>query len=56
MNPQVLPSILLLISAAHAFQYMELAQYVDSHQDEYVEVQISAPYSSGTELWMLELL
>lgn len=39
MNLPVLPSILLVISSVHAFQYTELAQYVDSHQEEYVEVQ-----------------
>ncbi len=39
MNLPVLPSILLVISAVHAFQYTELAQYIDSHQEEYVEVQ-----------------
>ncbi|XP_037533120.1 cytosolic non-specific dipeptidase [Nematolebias whitei] len=32
-----LASILLLISSARSFQYTELAQYVDSHQEEYVE-------------------
>lgn len=30
--------ILLVVSAVRAFQYTELAQYVDSHQEEYVEV------------------
>lgn len=39
MTSQVLPSILLVISTVHAFQYTELAQYIDSHQEEYVEVQ-----------------
>lgn len=38
MNLPVLPSILLVISTVHAFQYTELAQYIDSHQEEYVEV------------------
>uniref|UniRef100_A0A7N9ALL8 Uncharacterized LOC113122430 n=1 Tax=Mastacembelus armatus TaxID=205130 RepID=A0A7N9ALL8_9TELE len=37
MKLPVLPSILLVISTAHAFQYSELVQYVDSHQEEYVE-------------------
>ncbi|XP_037639534.1 cytosolic non-specific dipeptidase isoform X2 [Sebastes umbrosus] len=38
MNLPVLPSILLVISTVHAFQYSELAQYIDIHQEEYVEV------------------
>ncbi|KAF0022657.1 hypothetical protein F2P81_025049 [Scophthalmus maximus] len=33
----VLFSILLVISSVHTFQYTELAQYVDSHQEDYVE-------------------
>lgn len=32
--------ILLVVSAVRAFQYTELAQYVDSHQEEYVEVNL----------------
>lgn len=39
MSLQVLPHLLLVISSAHAFHYTELAQYVDSHQEDYVEVQ-----------------
>lgn len=39
MDPRVLPFILLVISAVHAFQYTELVQHIDSHQEEYVEVQ-----------------
>uniref|UniRef100_A0A665WQ26 Cytosolic non-specific dipeptidase-like n=1 Tax=Echeneis naucrates TaxID=173247 RepID=A0A665WQ26_ECHNA len=37
MNFLTLPFFLLGISTVHAFQYTELAQYVDSHQEEYVE-------------------
>lgn len=39
MDPKVLPFILLVISTVHAFQYTELVQHIDSHQEEYVEVQ-----------------
>lgn len=38
MGLLIVPAVLLVISAVHAFQYAELAQYVDSHQEEYVEV------------------
>ncbi|KAM3873191.1 cytosolic non-specific dipeptidase [Diretmus argenteus] len=37
MKLLVVPSILLAISCVHAFQYEELAQYIDSHQEDYVE-------------------
>ncbi|XP_034730285.1 cytosolic non-specific dipeptidase [Etheostoma cragini] len=37
MRVPVLLSVLLLVSAAEAFQYTELAQYIDSHQEQYVE-------------------
>uniref|UniRef100_A0A1A8C5V0 Carnosine dipeptidase 1 (Metallopeptidase M20 family) n=1 Tax=Nothobranchius kadleci TaxID=1051664 RepID=A0A1A8C5V0_NOTKA len=37
MNPQTLLLILLLLPAARAFQFTRMAQYVDSHQEEYVE-------------------
>ncbi|XP_021163949.2 cytosolic non-specific dipeptidase [Fundulus heteroclitus] len=37
MNLQTVHSILLAISYSQAFQYTELAQYVDDHQEEYVE-------------------
>ncbi|KAM9310694.1 cytosolic non-specific dipeptidase [Pholidichthys leucotaenia] len=37
MTPRVVPFILLLVSTSYAFQYTELAQYVDAHQEEYVE-------------------
>ena len=39
MDFLVLPSILLVLSTIHAFQYTELVRYIDSHQEEYVEVQ-----------------
>ena len=42
MNLPVLPYILLLISTVRAFQYTELAQYIDSHEEEYVEVQYNS--------------
>lgn len=38
MGPVSVSLVLLLVSAVRAFQYAELAQYVDSHQEEYVEV------------------
>lgn len=38
MDRRILPLILLVIAAAHAFQYTELVQHIDSHQEEYVEV------------------
>lgn len=38
MGPFAASVILLVVSAVRAFQYTELAQYVDSHQEEYVEV------------------
>uniref|UniRef100_A0A3Q3GAW4 Carnosine dipeptidase 1 n=1 Tax=Labrus bergylta TaxID=56723 RepID=A0A3Q3GAW4_9LABR len=37
MNLPVVSVILLVVSTVHAFQYTELAQYIDSHQEEYVE-------------------
>ncbi|KAF7643468.1 hypothetical protein LDENG_00238230 [Lucifuga dentata] len=37
MNRLVLSSILVIVPVLHAFQYAELAKYVDSHQEEYVE-------------------
>ena len=38
MHILALPSILLVLPNIHAFQYDELVQYIDSHQEEYVEV------------------
>lgn len=38
MGPPAASVILLLVSAVRAVQYTELAQYVDRHQEEYVEV------------------
>lgn len=38
MDSRILPVILLVIAAAHAFQYTELVQHIDRHQEEYVEV------------------
>lgn len=40
MGPFAASYILLVASAVRAFQYTELAQYVDSHQEEYVEVNL----------------
>lgn len=40
MGPFAASYILLVVSAVRAFQYSELAQYVDSHQEEYVEVNL----------------
>lgn len=40
MGPFTASYILLVVSAVRAFQYTELAQYVDSHQEEYVEVNL----------------
>ncbi|XP_051922404.1 cytosolic non-specific dipeptidase [Hippocampus zosterae] len=37
MNCPRTPLILLLFSSVHGFQYTNLANYVDSHQEEYVE-------------------
>ncbi|MED6285882.1 hypothetical protein CHARACLAT_000034 [Characodon lateralis] len=37
MNLQTLSIVLLVISYAQAFQYIKLVQYVDDHQEEYVE-------------------
>uniref|UniRef100_A0A8C7X0H9 Carnosine dipeptidase 1 n=1 Tax=Oryzias sinensis TaxID=183150 RepID=A0A8C7X0H9_9TELE len=37
MNIGASLSILLVLSTVHAFQYNQLAQYVDEHQEEYVE-------------------
>lgn len=31
-------SILLVTTTVRAFQYTDLAQYIDSHEEEYVEV------------------
>lgn len=47
MGPFAASVILLVVSAVRAFQYTELAQYVDSHQEEYVEVnEILTDYTS----------
>ncbi|MEQ2210957.1 hypothetical protein XENOCAPTIV_022966 [Xenoophorus captivus] len=43
MNLQTLSIVLLVISYAQAFQYIKLVQYVDDHQEEYVEVHIFLP-------------
>lgn len=40
MGPFTASFILWVISAARAFQYTELAHYVDSRQEEYVEVNL----------------
>ncbi|XP_068614373.1 cytosolic non-specific dipeptidase [Brachionichthys hirsutus] len=37
MDRLLLPAALLLISTASAFQYKQLVQYIDRHQEEYVE-------------------
>ncbi|KAF3840219.1 hypothetical protein F7725_018936 [Dissostichus mawsoni] len=37
MNLPAVLSLLLVISTVQAFQYKELAQFIDSHQEEYVE-------------------
>ncbi|XP_015256549.1 PREDICTED: cytosolic non-specific dipeptidase-like [Cyprinodon variegatus] len=37
MNLQTLPIILLVVCHAQAFQYAQLAQYIDDHQEEHVE-------------------
>lgn len=37
MALQTVASVLMVISCVSAFQYSELAQYIDSHQEEYVE-------------------
>uniref|UniRef100_A0A3B3DY28 Carnosine dipeptidase 1 n=1 Tax=Oryzias melastigma TaxID=30732 RepID=A0A3B3DY28_ORYME len=37
MNIGALHSILLVLSTVHAFQYNQLAQYIDEHQEDYVE-------------------
>lgn len=41
MGPFAASYILLVISAVRAFQYTELAQYIDSHQEDYVEVNLT---------------
>lgn len=58
MGPFVASVVLLVVSAVRAFQYAELAQYVDSHQEEYVEVnrmlaslQISLAVPSNPPTW-----
>lgn len=50
MNLVVLPSILLVISAVHAFQYSELVKYIDMHQEEYVEVRYALKKKREGEL------
>lgn len=63
MGPFAASVVLLVVSAVRAFQFTELAQYVDSHQEEYVEVnrmlaslQISSAVplilSTWTSLWV----
>lgn len=42
MNIGALHSILLVLSTVHAFQYNQLAQYIDEHQEDYVEVLMSS--------------
>lgn len=42
MNIGASLSILLVLSTVHAFQYNQLAQYVDEHQEEYVEVRMTS--------------
>ncbi|KAK1896243.1 Beta-Ala-His dipeptidase [Dissostichus eleginoides] len=37
MNLPAVLSLLLVVSTVQAFQYTELAQFIDSHQEEYVE-------------------
>lgn len=56
MNVPALACVLMVISTVRAFQYAELARYIDSHQEEYVEVQYNyfslsnAFESPGSEL------
>lgn len=57
MDFLVLPAILLVISTVHAFQYTELVRYIDSHQEEYVEVQnLLFPLVTFLRVQALEML
>lgn len=48
MNLAAVLSLLLVVSTVQAFQYTELTQFIDSHQEEYVEVQYHSPSLSNT--------
>lgn len=49
MGPLAASIILLVVCGVRAFQYTELAQYVDSHREEYVEVNLAGYISDALE-------